>query len=1030
MSDKNISMKNIDLNNSPKNQIQENASEQNISLSPKLSYFNNFQSLFNTEINQRNFPSKANYFGHSGTHNKNERTLSPGQQSPVLSYYSNLSPKFSKVSQNYSPEQNQGGENAKFSPFMGGNEQAFNFSPSTIFNIGNQKTNNNNYNYNKKGEGLNNSISLAEKMEHLVGKNDDKNQYNDQKSEEDDDNGDNEMYLFSLNICDDKENEEEINNNVHNIQNFHKNNDIPNQKNTNLNNFKNLNKNNDTQQKSINISDYINNPSENKNNNNNDNFNNLNFNMSANNKENIRKNEVEDNNNENKDLKDEIPGNIIKKDSEFPKPFVPNKYRNNYKEINQINNNQNENILPSYGGSINNNGLINNFTINNNINNNFNINNNIINNNLIGNPNFNIGYNNINNNQGNNYIMMNNNNNNPFQMMNEKEVSPYPTKIGEFLNISKRPPSFAPNENNKFEMYNMNNNFGNYFRNNNNNNNNNNYNDNSSNNNYINNFYYNGDNYQISQFKQYKKSDNSNNGQIHSICEDDFVTVITANNKKVKRIDPNVYLNESLEYLSHNIFQLAKDQAGCRFLQEKLEKEPVKATNLFFEAILPNVLNLIKDPFGNYFIQKLINNLNPEQIIRILKVISPTILDIGSNNHGTRVIQHLINFLSTKELVDYFSKSIEPYVIPLLKELNGTHIIQQFLLKYPEYSKEINKIIVDNCASLASHSHGCCVLQKFLNGNDKNLKNMLVNNLINNCLVLIIDQYGNYVIQSILLLNESKSSSAIAMKILDNVAYYSKHRYSSNVVEKCFDFCGKNEIKKLAEKLSPTEVLADLIMDEHGNYVIQKALSCCDFKEQEVILKNIIPLIPKIKNVSFGEKLLSRLMAYPLFKNNFKMIEDNNSFNFGNNNSMMNMNYNNYNNYNNNNNFNNNNSGFYRRGNKKKRGGKNNNNYLDNNMGFNNNNFYNNNIMNNNIGNNLNMNNMNNNNMLFKNNDNFDDGRNNKFGNEGKNQFKNRGNKKKFKNNNWRDFNDETKKGKKSNKNNNNKNNDNSENNE
>ena len=1023
MSDKNISLKNIDLNNSPKNQPQENASQQKISLSPKLDYFNNFQSLFNTEINQRNFPSKANYFGQSGSQKRNDISLSPGKQSPVLSYYSNLSPKFSKVSQNYSPEQNQGVENAKFSPFMGGNEQTFNFSPSTIFNVGNQKSNNNNSNYIKKGEGLNNSVSLTEKMQHLVGKNDDKIQYNDQKSEEDDDNGDNEMYFLSLNICDDKENEEEINNNAHNIQNCHKNNDIPNQKNININNENNANnlncKNQNIQQKTINISDYIKNPSETKNNiNNNDNFTNMNYNMNINNaKENIRKNELEDNNNENKnkntELKEEILEKIVKIDEEIPKPFIPNKYKNNLEEINKINKNQNENILPSYGGTINNNGLINNFTINNNINNNFNINNNIINNNLIGNPNINIGYNNINN-QGNNFMMMNNSNNNPFQMMNEKEVSPYPTKIGEFLKISKRPPSFVPNENNKFEMYNMNNNIGNYFRNNN-------YNGNNANNSYINNFYYNGDNYQISQFKQYKKSDSSSNGKIHSICEDDFVTVITANNKKVKRIDPNVYLNESLEYLSHNILQLAKDQAGCRFLQEKMDKEPIRASNLFFEAILPNILSLIKDPFGNYLIQKIINNLNPEQIIRILEVISPTILDIGSNNHGTRVIQHLINFLTTKELVDCFCKSIEPYVIPLLKELNGTHIIQQFLLKYPEYSNEINKIIIENCASLASHSHGCCVLQKFLNGKDKNLKDMLINNLINNCLVLIIDQYGNYVIQSILLLNESKSSSAIAMKILDNVAYYSKHRYSSNVVEKCFDFCGKNEIKKLAEKLSPTDVLADLIMDEHGNYVIQKALSCCEIKEQEIILKNIIPLIPKIKNVSFGEKLLSRLMAYPLFKNNFKMMEEkSNTFNFNNNNNMMNMNYNNYNNYNYNNN------GFYKRGDKKKRGGKNNNNYFDNNIGFNNN-FYNNNAMNNNMSNNLNMNN---NNMFFNNNDNFEEGRNNKYGNEGKNQFKNRGNKKKFKNSNWRDYNGEIKKGKKSNKFNINKNNDNIENNE
>ena len=215
------------------------------------------------------------------------------------------------------------------------------------------------------------------------------------------------------------------------------------------------------------------------------------------------------------------------------------------------------------------------------------------------------------------------------------------------------------------------------------------------------------------------------------------------------------------------------------------------------------------------------------------------------------------------------------------------------------------------------------------------------------------------------------------MKIYDNVAYYSKHRYSSNVVEKCFDFCGKNERKKLAEKLSPPDILADLIMDEHGNYVVQKALSCSEAKEQEIILKNIIPLIPKIKNVSFGEKLLARLMStYPQFKNSVQMMEGNYTFNtnFGNSsniNYIQNMNNNNINNigYNN-----------YKKGNKKKKGNKNNN-YFDNNMGFNNN-FYN-----------------NDNNMYFNKNENIeDDERNNNFGNDGKNQYKNRGNKNNFKN--------------------------------
>ena len=1011
MSDKNIISVNKEKNNTIQNK-DNNSSKQN---TPKQNNSSsNLQSFKNVEINQRNFPSKANYFGQNSSkaNNQNERNISPGNQSPLFNYYTSLSPKFSNIKQYYSPEQNYGGENSKHSPIMGGNmvgEQAFNFSPSNIFI--NQKNNNNfnmlnnNYNNYQTDEISNNNLinnkSLAEKMEHLVGKNEDnnnniiiKNQNNEQKSDDEDDNGNDEMYLLTLNICDDKENEEELNNN------YSQNNiDLSNQgNNNNFNSLNNSNKNN--------INPHIDNNSINNNNNDimkNNNTRNLNILNNINENDKINNNKINKEENE----KEGLVNKIINNGGEIPKPYIPNKFRNNIMEINQINSFQDDNMLPSYGGPINNNNnLVNNFTINNNINNNFNINNSIVNNNLIGNPNFNIGFNNLNNNKNNqgNHMMIMNNKSNPLQIMKDKDSSPYPTKIGEFLNYPNIPRQFNQNESNKFEINNNMNNFiqipqESYFKNimNSNINNNNNFNNINNNNNFINNFFYKGDNYQISQFKQYKKSENSKTGQIRSICAEDFVTTITANNKKIRRIDPNTYLNESLEYLAFNILPLAKDQAGCRFLQEKLVKEPVQATNLFFNAILPHILSLVKDPFGNYLIQKICDNLNPGQIIKILEKISPTILDIGSNNHGTRVIQHLINFLTTKQLLDFFLKSIEPYVIPLLKELNGTHIIQQLLIKQPNCAQTINKIIVDNCASLASHSHGCCVLQKFLNGKDKNLKENLINNLINNCLVLIIDQYGNYVIQSILLLNESKSSSAIAMKIYDNVAYYSKHRYSSNVVEKCFDFCGKNERKKLAEKLSPPDILADLIMDEHGNYVVQKALSCSEAKEQEIILKNIIPLIPKIKNVSFGEKLLARLMStYPQFKNSVQMMEGNYTFNtnFGNSsniNYIQNMNNNNINNigYNN-----------YKKGNKKKKGNKNNN-YFDNNMGFNNN-FYN-----------------NDNNMYFNKNENIeDDERNNNFGNDGKNQYKNRGNKNNFKNR--RDFKDDQKRGRKSNNYNNN----------
>ena len=391
------------------------------------------------------------------------------------------------------------------------------------------------------------------------------------------------------------------------------------------------------------------------------------------------------------------------------------------------------------------------------------------------------------------------------------------------------------------------------------------------------NFYYNGDNYQISTTKDYKKQDYKKYGQIPSITQEDIVTTITSNNKVIKRINPNVYLNESVEFLAHNINILAQDQAGCRYLQETVEKNPEKSAKFFFNASIPYLVPLIRDPFGNYFIQKLFPYLSSDDIKIILENIEHNIFDLGSNHHGTRVVQNLINYLNTPELADLFLKIIKPFIISLLKEMHGTHIINKFLFKFPKYMNDINKVILDNCCSLATHKHGCCFLQKILESQNNPFKHELIKSLLDYCLILVIDQYGNYVIQSILFLNNYKYSSDITLILSDNVAYFSKHKYSSNVIEKCFDFCGKKEKNILIEKLCKPEIISELILDEHGNYVIQKALYYADYDKKEEIFKTLTPLIPKIKSTNFGEKLLMRLYSiYPKLYNKNSKEEKNN----------------------------------------------------------------------------------------------------------------------------------------------------------
>ncbi len=170
--------------------------------------------------------------------------------------------------------------------------------------------------------------------------------------------------------------------------------------------------------------------------------------------------------------------------------------------------------------------------------------------------------------------------------------------------------------------------------------------------------------------------------------------------------------------------------------------------------------------------------------------------------------------------------------------------------------------------------------------------------LINNTLILIIDQFGNYVIQSVLALKNINHCNKIVDLVIDNIAYYSKHKYSSNVIEKCFDCCDELHRKKLIDALSKNEIVNDLILDEHGNYVIQKVLNYADNKIQEEMLKNLCNNIEKIKTIGFGERIINRLMVnYPqmtgfLNKNNNSNFVKNNNNKYLNTNNLYNNNFN------------------------------------------------------------------------------------------------------------------------------------------
>jgi len=334
--------------------------------------------------------------------------------------------------------------------------------------------------------------------------------------------------------------------------------------------------------------------------------------------------------------------------------------------------------------------------------------------------------------------------------------------------------------------------------------------------------------------------------------------------KKIKKLDNTLYMNKPLSYLAKNLNLLGKDQGACRYLQKVLNDHPLETIQYLYDPLCENILQLITDQFGNYLIQKIIIYLNEEQLFKILQIISQHFFEICSNTYGTRVLQKIIDYLTTPKLANYFFQLMKPLITPLLKELNGTFVVQKFANVYKQYSNEINEIIVENSHVLSTHRHGCCVIQKYLEIKDPIMTPNLLDKLVENCLLLIIDQFGNYVIQTILLMGNKKYGNKLAEKIAENVVYYAKHKYSSNVVEKCFDYCDGNYRMNLMINVQKKENLIELILDEHGNYVVQKVLLLSPSLIQKKMLRLIVPTFEKLKKFPYGERVINRLVtSYP-----------------------------------------------------------------------------------------------------------------------------------------------------------------------
>ncbi|RDX71866.1 putative pumilio-like 7, chloroplastic, partial [Mucuna pruriens] len=306
------------------------------------------------------------------------------------------------------------------------------------------------------------------------------------------------------------------------------------------------------------------------------------------------------------------------------------------------------------------------------------------------------------------------------------------------------------------------------------------------------------------------------------------------------------------------IYLMAKDQHGCRFLQKMFDEGTPEDVQVIFNEIIDHVVELMVNPFGNYLMQKLLDVCNEEQRMQILLIITEEpgqLVRISLNTHGTRVVQKLVETLKTRQQVSLAVSALEPGFLALIKDLNGNHKLHFPVICTVQF---IFVAAAKYCVDIATHQHGCCVLQRCIGHSSGEYREKLIAEICANAFLLAQDQYGNYVVQFILDLKIPSATTRIRLLFEGNYAHLSRQKFGSHVVEKCLAVFNDEDRSRVILELLSTPHFEHLLQDPHANYVVQSALRHSEGCVHNVLVEAIESHKAISRNSPYSKKIFSQ----------------------------------------------------------------------------------------------------------------------------------------------------------------------------
>lgn len=168
--------------------------------------------------------------------------------------------------------------------------------------------------------------------------------------------------------------------------------------------------------------------------------------------------------------------------------------------------------------------------------------------------------------------------------------------------------------------------------------------------------------------------------------------------------------------------------------------------------------------------------------------------------------------------------------------------------------------ITKNIVSVATHKHGCCVVQWCIDYATPIQRQKLVIVIVQNSLELSQDAFGNYVVQQIMDPTHTGVLQKLVSHLQGSITKLAVQKFSSIVIEKCLEYTEAEQQMTIIRELVNRNKLPRLLQDPYANYVIQKALSVTRNENFQEVVSLIRPHLDALSDTPFGKRIKTQMI--------------------------------------------------------------------------------------------------------------------------------------------------------------------------